>query len=168
MRILFRPQVILALVIVALAALGSSPALATHTGTATVNATVTPAVVSVTATPPSVDYGTVQLDTADNIPTPATFLATNNGSIIENILIRGASTADWALVSTVPATDEYRHEASRDAFTTPIILTTTNQTLELGVAVSGTVTVSLRLDAPTDTTVTTLQTAPVTVVAVAP
>ena len=52
MRILFRPQVVLIAVIAAFAALGGSPALATHTETATVSATVTPAVLSVTATPP--------------------------------------------------------------------------------------------------------------------
>ena len=168
MRILFRPQVILIAVIAGAAALGSSPALATHTGESTVNATVTPAVLSVTVTPSTVDYDVVELDTADNIPTPTFFTATNNGSITEDIEIRGADTADWALVSGVPGTDEYRHEASKDGFTTPNILTTSSQPLDTAIAVDGTVTVSLRLDAPTDTTTTAQQTAPVTVVAVAP
>ena len=171
MRILFRPQVILIAIIAALAALGGSPALATHSPESTVSATVTPAVLSVTVDPTSVDYGTVELDTADNVPDPPTFLATNNGGITENIEIRGANTTPsgaWALVSGVPATDQYRHEASRDAFTTPIILTTLNQTLDTGVLVNGTVTVSLRLDAPTASSTAATQTAPVTVVAVAP
>ena len=168
MRILFRPQVMLIAVIAGVAALGSSPALATHTETATVSATVTPAVLSVTASPPSVDYDVVELSSADNLPSPASFTATNNGSITENILIRGANTANWALVSGVPATDQYRHEFSKDGFTTPVILTTSNQTLDTGVAVNGTVTVSLRLDAPTASTTAATQTAPVTVVAVAP
>ncbi len=168
MGILFRPQVILIAVVAAFAALGGSPALATHTGDATVNATVTPAVLSVTATPSTVDYDVVELTTADNIPTPSFFTATNNGSITENIEIRGADTADWTLVSGVPATDEYRHEASKDGFTTPIILTTSNQSLDTGITVSSFVTVSLRLDAPTASTTAATQTAPVTVVAVAP
>ena len=168
MRILFRSQVILLAVIAGVAALGGSPALATHTGESTVSATVTPAVLSVTATPTSVDYDVVELTSADNIPTPSTFTATNNGSITENIDIRGANTADWTLVSTVPATDQYRHEFSKDGFTTPIILTTANQGLDTGIAVNGTVTVSLRLDAPTASTTAATQTAPVTVIAVAP
>ncbi len=168
MRILFRSQVILIGIVAAFAALGGSPALATHTGESTVNATVTPAVLSVTVTPASVDYFTVELDTADNIPTPSSFTATNNGSITEDIEIRGASTANWTLVSGVPGTDEYRHEASKDGFTTPIILTTSNQSLDTGITVSSFVTVSLRLDAPTVSTTAATQTAPVTVVAVAP
>ena len=168
MRILFRSQVILIAVVAAFAALGGSPALATHTGESTVNATVTPAVLSVTVTPSSVDYDVVELTSIDNLPTPTFFTATNNGSITEDIEIRGANTANWTLVSGVPGTDEYRHEASKDGFTTPIILTTANQGLDTGVAVNGTVTVSLRLDAPTSSTTAAQQTAPVTVVAVAP
>jgi len=168
MRILFRPQVILLAVIAGVGALGGSPALATHSLESTVSATVTPAVLSVTATPTSVDYDVVELTSADNIPTPSTFTATNNGSITENILIRGANTTNWALVSGVPATDQYRHEFSKDGFTTPVILTTSNQTLQTSVAVNGTVTVSLRLDAPSASTTAATQTAPVTVIAVAP
>ena len=168
MRILFRSQVALIAVIAGVAALGSSPALATHTGESTVSATVTPAVLSVTATPTSVDYDVVELTIQDNLPDPATFTATNNGSITENIEIRGANTADWTLVSTLPATDEYRHEASKDGFTTPIILTTSNQPLDTGITASSFVTVSLRLDAPTASTTAATQTAPVTVIAVAP
>ncbi len=168
MRILFRSQVILIAVIAAVAALGGSPALATHTLESTVSATVTPAVLSVIVSPDNVDYGTVELGVQDNLPTPISFTATNNGSITEDIDIRGADTANWTLVSTVPATDEYRHEASKDGFTTPIILTTSNLSLDTNVATSGTVIVSLRLDAPTDTTTIAQQTAPVTVIAVAP
>ncbi len=169
MRILFRPQLILIAVIAGFAALGSSTALATHTLESTVSATVTPAVLSVSVSPGIVDYDVVELGTADNLPTPTTFTATNNGSIVEDIDIRGADTANWTLVSGAPGTDEYRHEASKDGFTTPIILTTSNQVLDdTGIAVDGTVTVSLRLDAPTASTTAATQTAPVTVIAVAP
>jgi hypothetical protein len=168
MGTLFRPQVILIAIVATFAALGGSPALATHTTESTVSATVTPAVLSVTASPTSVDYDVVELTSTDNLPTPTTFTATNNGSITENIDIRGADTADWALVSGVPATDEYRHEFSKDGFTTPLILTTSNQPLDTGITVSSFVTVSLRLDAPTASTTAAQQTAPVTVIAVAP
>ncbi len=167
MRILFRPQVILVAVIAGVAALGSSPALATHTGESTVNATVTPAVLSVSVTPSSVDYDVVELSSTDNLPTPETFTATNNGSITENIVIRGADTADWTLAATAGA-DQYVHKASPDAFSSTITLTTSNQSLAAGVTTSGTVTVSLKLDAPTSSTTAATQTAPVTVIAVAP
>ena len=89
MRILFRPQVILIAVIAGVVALGSSSALASHTPESTVSATVTPAVLSVTVTPSSVDYDVVELTSTDNLPTPETFTATNNGSITEDLEIRG-------------------------------------------------------------------------------
>ena len=168
MLILFRPQVILIAVIAAVAALGGSPALATHTETATVSATVTPVVLSVIVTPDILDYETVELTSTDNLPTPSSFTAKNNGNITEDFEIRGADTTNWTLVSTAPATDEYRHEFSKDGFTTPFILTTSNQGLDTGIAVNGEVTVSLRLDAPTASTTAAQQTAAVTVIAVAP
>ncbi len=167
MRILFRPQVMLIAVIAGVVALGSSPALATHTPESTVSATVTPAVLSVSVTPSSVDYDVVEMSSTDNLPTPISFTATNNGSITEDIEIKGASTADWTLAATAGA-DQYVHKASPDAFSTTITLTTLNQTLAAGVTTSGTVTVSLKLDAPTSSTTAATQTAPVTVIAVAP
>ncbi len=167
MRILFRPQVILLAVIAGVAALGSSPALATHTPESIVSATVTPAVLSVSVTPDSVDYDVVEMNSTDNLPTPISFTATNNGSITEDIEIRGASTGDWTLAATA-GTDQYVHKASPDAFSTTITLTTSNQSLAAGVTTSGTVTVSLKLDAPTSSTTAATQTAPVTVIAVAP
>lgn len=143
------------------------PAYASHTGESTVTATVTPGVVSVSVSPTSVDYGTVVLGATDAVPTPPTFDATNNGTVLEDFDIRGANTTDWTLVSTAPGTDQYRHEASPDAFTTTLVLTTSNQPLAGNVAASGVVTVSLRLDAPSDSSVTTQQSAQVTVVATA-
>ncbi len=167
MRILFRSQVILIAVVAGVAALGSSTALASHTPESTVSATVTPAVLSVSVTPSSVDYDVVELTSTDNLPTPETFTATNNGSITEDLEIRGASTADWTLAGTAAA-DQYVHKASPDAFSSTITLTTSNQTLGTNIATSGTVTVSLKLDAPTSSTTAATQTAPVTVIAVAP
>ena len=167
MRILFRSQVILIAVIAGVAALGSSPALAGHSPESTVSATVTPAVLSVTVTPNTVDYDVVELSSTDNLPTPETFTATNNGSITENIDIRGADTDNWTLEATA-GTDQYVHKASPDGFSSTITLTTSNQTLGTNIATSGTVTVSLKLDAPTSSTTAATQTAPVTVIAVAP
>ena len=167
MHILFRPQVILVAVIAGVAALGGSPALADHSVESIVNATVTPAVLSVTVTPNSVDYDVVELSSTENVPDPTTFTATNNGSITENIDIRGADTDDWTLEATAGA-NQYVHRASPDAFSTTITLTTENQTLDTGITVSSFVTVSLNLDAPTSSTTAAEQTAPVTVIAVAP
>ncbi len=168
MRILFRSQVILIAIVAAFAALGGSPALATHTGTAEVSATVTPVVLSVIVSPGLVEYFTVELNSADNFPDPTTFTATNNGNIIEDFWIRGADTAGWTLEATVGA-NQYVHKASKDAFTTTIVLTTTNEVLDdTGIAVNGEVTVSLKLDAPTASTTAAEQNAAVTVIAVAP
>ena len=169
MRILFRPQAVLIAVIAGVAALGGSPALATHTETATVSATVTPAVLSVTATPTSVDYGTVELSATNVTPTPLFFTATNNGSITENINIRGADTANWTLENAVGA-NQYVHKASNDNFAiqTITLVTPGSTLLKASVAVNGTVTVSLKLDAPTSSTTAATQTAVVTVIAVAP
>ena len=168
MRILFRSQVILIAVIAGVAALGSSPALAGHSVESTVSATVTPAVLSVTATPTSVDYEVVELSATGETPTPLFFTATNNGSIIENIEIRGADTTNWTLEPTAGA-NQYVHRASKNNFSPQIItLTTENQELDTGVAVDGTVTVHLNLDAPTSSTTAATQTAVVTVIATAP
>ena len=168
MRILFRPQVILIAVIAGVVALGSSSALADHSPESTVSATVTPAVLSVTVTPNTVDYDVVELSSTDNLPTPETFTATNNGSITENIDIRGADTDNWTLEATA-GPNQYVHKASKDAFSTTITLATSNLPLvDTGVAVDGTVTVSLKLDAPTVSTTAAEQIAVVTVIAVAP
>ena len=169
MRILFRPQVILIAVIAGVAALGGSPALATHTTESTVSATVTPAVLSVSATPTSVDYDVVELSSVGNLPTPTSFTATNNGSITENINIRGADTANWTLENAVGA-NQYVHKASNDNFAiqTITLVTPGSTLLKASVAVNGTVTVSLKLDAPTSSTTAAQQNAAVTVIAVAP
>lgn len=167
MRILFRPQVILVAIVAAFAALGGSPALASHTETATVNATVTPVVLSVIVSPTSVAYDPVELNSTGNVPTPGSFTATNNGNITENINIRGTDTAGWTLAGTAGA-NQYVHKASKDAFgTQTVVLTTTSQGLDTGVTVSSAVTVSLKLDAPTSTTTAATQDADVTVIAVA-
>ena len=133
----------------------------------TVSATVTPAFVAVSALPTTVDYGVKVLGSTAQTPTPDNFVATNNGNITADFLIRGDNTADWGLGGTA-ADETYVHRASPDAFTTTIVLTTTNQSLESGIAASGTVTVSLNMDLPTSTSATTEQTAAVTIVATLP
>ncbi|MCH8063580.1 MAG: hypothetical protein IH861_13885 [Chloroflexi bacterium] len=133
----------------------------------TVNATVIPAFVAVSALPTSVDYGVKTLGSTAQLPDPTTFVATNDGNITADFLVRGGDTADWTLAATADA-DVYVHRASSDGFTTTIMLTTTNQILQNGIASSGTSTVSLSMDLPTSSIATTVQTAPVIIVATLP
>ena len=133
----------------------------------TVSATVTPAFVAVSALPTTVGYGVKVLGSTAQTPTPDNFVATNDGNITADFLIRGDNTADWGLGGTA-ADETYVHRASKDAFTTNTVLSTTNQSFQTGVAASGTVTVSLNMDLPTSSASTTEQTAPVIVVAIIP
>ena len=133
----------------------------------TVTATVTAGVVAISNSTSTVAYGIVDLGSADNLPTPATFTATNDGNVDANFGIKGANTANWILVGTTPATDEYRHEASPDAFTTTIVLTTDSQSLATSVTPTNSTTVSLRLDAPASTAFDTEQFAQVIILATA-
>ena len=135
-------------------------------GESTVNATVTPAFVAVSALPVLVEYGVRVLGSTAQVPN-TTFVATNDGNITANFLVRGDNTAAWTLAATAAA-EAYVHRASPDAFTTTIVLTTTNQSLETGIAASGTSTVSLNMDLPTSSAATAEQTAPVIVVAIIP
>ncbi len=98
-------------------------------------------------------------------PTPDNFVATNDGNITADFLVRGDNTADWTLAGAA-ADETYIHRASPDAFSTTKVLTTTNQGLHTGVAASGTVTVSLKVGLPTSSAATAEQIAPVIVVAV--
>lgn len=132
--------------------------------TATVTATVTPEQISVSVNPSTVDYGVVGLGTTDNVPSPAYFTATNNGAVLEDFAIRGANTTDWALVTTAPESDEYRHWFSNDTTYTALQVTVA-EALEDSVAISGTVDVYLKLDTPEFTTTFDQQSAAVTVVA---
>ena len=133
----------------------------------TVSATVTPAFVAVSALPDLVEYGVKVLASTAQVPDPTTFVATNDGNITADFLVRGDNTADWTLAGTA-ASEAYVHRASPDAFTTTIVLTTTNQSLQTGIAPAGTSTVSLNMDLPTSSAATAEQTAPVIVVAIIP
>lgn len=133
----------------------------------TVTATVTAGVVAISNSTSTVAYGIVDLGSADNIPTPATFTATNDGNVDADFGIKGAATANWALVTGTPGDEEYRHEASPDAFSSTIILTTDFQSLDSAVTPTSSTTVSLRLDAPASTAVDTEQSAQVIILATA-
>ena len=133
----------------------------------TVSATVTRGVSSsVTVSPSTVAYGIVNLGATLVTPAPGTFTVTNGRPVPVDLLIRGTDTSGWTLSSSAGA-DSYVHRASSDGFSfQTIVLTTTNQTLEMGIsAATGTSTVSLNMDLPTSSTVIDEQTASITFVA---
>lgn len=132
---------------------------------ATVNATVTALTISVSVSPNSVAYGTRQVGTADAIPSPAFFTATNNGNVNENFAIRGSDTAAWELNGTA-GPDTYVHRfstGSQGPWTT--LDETTSSSLVSGVTPTGNVQVFLNMDLPTSTTANGQQNAAVTIIA---
>lgn len=134
---------------------------------AMVTATVTVEQVAVSVSPTSVDYEVVDLGSTDNVPLPASFTATNDGNVDEDFAIKGADTADWMLVTTAPGTDEYKHRASSDGFSSEQALTTTYAGFTTATAPASHETVSLKLDAPSDSTTFDEQSATVTLLATA-
>lgn len=149
-----------------LAVIGAALAIPAFADTeGTVTATVTAGVVAISVSTTTVAYGTVEVGSSDNVPTPSTFTATNDGNVDANFGIKGAATTDWALVSGAPTDEEYRHKASPDAFTSTIILTADFQSLDSAVTPTSSTTVSLRLDAPASTAASAEQSAQVIILA---
>ena len=139
---------------------------------ATVTATVSVQFLSVTLDQTTLVYGTIDSGSFGNLPAPASFIATNDGVVAEQFLIRGANTASWNLVSSAPGSEEYRHEFAPDGFGTGQngFLTLNNQQLQTSganVSTGDSRTIFLRLDAPTFTATTAQQSANVTVIAIA-
>jgi hypothetical protein len=134
--------------------------------TKTVNATVTPAIITVNVSPSTVTYGTKQIG-ATNVPSnPDHFAATNAGSVPEDFVIKGANTVGgaWTLAATA-GEDTYVHRFSLNG-SIWTALTTTNQALGSNVTPgTGEVDVFLQMDLPTSSASTAQQTAPVLVTA---
>ena len=139
----------------------AGPAVADDTGTVT--ATVTAKIISITLDESLVEYFVVDLSSVDNVPSPSSFKATNNGSVNEDFAIKGADTADWALGAA--GADTYRHRASSDGFSTEQDLTTSFATFTGPTSPAAFETVSLKLDAPTSSSTAAEQSAVVTVLA---
>ncbi len=144
--------------------------------TATVTATVTVQNVSVSVSDGTVPYGTMAVNTwKSTLPSEVNDMqtATNDGNVTENFNIKGQNSANWTLATT-PGTDQYTHQFCNDTdndCTTPptnyTALTTSYQTLDTGIATSGTVDFQLRLGTPTATSYYTQQSVDVQVQAVA-
>lgn len=138
------------------AAFATVPLLAADT--ATVNATVTPKLVSVAVDVPSVAYGTVAVGEVNVAPSPDSVIkATNDGSVTEEFLIRGANATydlnTWTLVTTAPAADAYNHKYGLWTGTLGalVLLTTSNVSMATGVAPLGFKEFKLRISTPTST-----------------
>jgi hypothetical protein len=151
--------VVLGILIAAAAGVLTLPALADES---TVNATITPKLIALSVTPNTLDYGSHEPGETGLVPDPEYFAVINTGSVNEDLQIRGANTADWNIAST-PGEDEYVHRFKTNSTFTA--LTTSNQSLFAGVAPLGEIDVFMNLDMPSDTTILSTQTAPITVVA---
>jgi hypothetical protein len=129
----------------------------------TVTATVTPVVISVIVTPDSVDYGPVQLNTSNAVPTGSPLDVRNNGTVLEDFEIKGSDTQNWTLAGAA-GDSQFVHKFSTSGPPSFTNMTTAFQTLASDVAhTTGVVNVHLRMDMPTQSQFTTTQTTTITI-----
>lgn len=136
--------------------------------TATVTATVTVQNISVTVSDGTVAYGTLANNTSAGTNPSDLQTATNNGNVTENFQIKGQNSVGWTLAATA-GSDQYVHKFCTATCGTPptnyTALTTSYQTLATGKAVSGTQTFDLYITTPNPSTVYTVQSVDITVLA---
>src|SRR6266545_4702610 len=94
----------------------------------TVSATVTPLLISVSVSPPSVNYGIKAFNLTGLEPSPATFNVSNTGSVAETFQIKGAASSGGWTLGAAAGTDTYVHRF-RLSTGTFAPLTTSNQLL---------------------------------------
>ncbi len=131
-----------------------------------VSATVTPRLLSVSVSPTSVAYGTVDIPSTDNVPTGDTIIAaTNDGNDTAKFNIKGADatgdTITWTIVDGAPggaATYNYNHKfldcGGDSGCSSPAAannMTTSYEELEASVATTNSEYFKLRLSTPTET-----------------
>jgi len=140
------------------------PALAADT--ASVSATVTPRLISITVSPTSTDYGI--MGTNESKIAPDTFTLTNDGNVVEDINIRGTSTAAWTLSDTAIGSEQFMHKARVGATwiddASVVALATTNKLFIDNMAV-GSQNFRLKIYTPSSTAATAAQSTTVTLVA---
>lgn len=143
-------KILLGVGLLALVILIAKPALAADT--AGVSATVTPKLISVSVSPGSVAYGTVDLDTEVAPTGDPTINATNDGNVTENFNIRGTDATfganTWTLSGSSNGPDQYMHKRGLLEFAP---FTTSYSTLALLVQAGGGTEFKLRLLTPTTT-----------------
>ena len=152
---------------VALIAASVLPVFAQNTGT--VNATVTPQLISVSVSPGSVAYGIMALsqdNTTRTVKSSGTITATNNGNVAEIFNIKGSnatsvSGTDWVLSDTPADTgtvgaNQYVHDFSQtvpfDEATDKSLNSVTYKQLAASVTAGANDTSELQMNMPTSVT----------------
>lgn len=145
-------------VVVALLAAATVPAFADDQQAVT--CTVTARLISISVTPPGVDYGVMDFETnksSAEAPVSVTFTATNMGTVAEDFWAKGADakindTPAWTIVNNTIGTNQYMHSVTG---VTPAIaelkLLTTEQTWAAGasgIAPAGTQTFTTKIYMP--------------------
>jgi hypothetical protein len=152
------------------------PATVFAADTGTVTCTVSAVMVSVSVSPGSVAYGTVNVGaTKDTLSDPnQTLTATNDGSAAEDFKIKSSdatgSSQNWTLADTASA-EHFTHKVSTNSGSSwPIVMQPagTYFTLATGIAHSGSQTFDLQIGMPTSTTDYGAHSITVTVLAVQP
>ena len=150
-------------------AMSPSTAMAGHTLSGSVEATVTPALVAISVSG-ALSYGAQHLGVT-LLSSPTTFDDENTGNVNETFTISGLDSANWTLVTGAPVANEYRHRADLDGnFALLAIALTTGNTVLAATVTTGSpnVDVFLELTMPAIvTTGTTEQTLQVIVTATA-
>jgi hypothetical protein len=140
----------------------------------TVTATVTIGTVSVTLNQTAFDYGAMPYNTSKASFTTTGVLNGKNisatvGTVVTDLGIKGAVTADWTTLAAAPGANTYVHSFGTAADETHVAgsytaLTTSSQSLSAGVAANGVIWFGLQITTPTSG-VATQQSAAVQVIA---
>lgn len=129
-------------------------------GQATIDATVTPVLISVATSFNSMSYGALALNTADNPPSPdEAIMITQDGNVNEDISIRGDAAArvsgggSWTLADTVGA-NQYVHKfgfGTSSDISSFSAMTMSDYKFVSGLAPNGTRFLKFRMSMPTST-----------------
>jgi hypothetical protein len=137
---------------------------------------ITPKVISITVDQSVLDYGSPQIGTTDNRPSPVGFNVSNNGTTSVKLQIAGTDTVGagsgdpgWELANAV-GDDTYVHRYAVD-LSDPLypgefgIMDEVAQEFLTSLATSTSANIKLSLDMPTSTSTTAPQEATVTIIA---
>lgn len=129
--------------------------------TGTVTATVTPKVISVTVSPTTISYGTVQLGQTDISPTPDTEVGvTNNGTVTETLSIKGANASTlvggttyiWTLSNVSTGENQFMHKRALSPYETWPALSTSYLQFVASESPAGTRNLKFKISMPTTIT----------------
>ena len=140
--------------------------------TATVAATVTAELISVSVVDGSVAYGILSVDTnEDTVALSQTQVVTNDSNVTADLDVKSSDAVggtDWDLVAAVGSLDEFTHEFSSNgggAWTSFNVNNAVYTSLTTNVAAAGTQNLDLRIKTPTSVTDNDEKTITVTVLA---